>query len=67
MMYALNREIEHYDMPQIRMIVRAAEENDYTFPSIVAGIVNSDAFRLQGPEEPLTREASMGSDAVLTP
>ena len=50
MMYALNREIEYFDMPQVRKIVRAAAEDDYTFASIVIGIVNSDAFRRQGPE-----------------
>jgi hypothetical protein len=67
MMYALNREIEYYDMPQVRRIVHAAAEDDYTFASIVTGIVNSDAFRLQGPEEPLVREASMESSATPTP
>jgi Protein of unknown function (DUF1592)/Protein of unknown function (DUF1588)/Protein of unknown function (DUF1585)/Protein of unknown function (DUF1587)/Protein of unknown function (DUF1595) len=50
MMYALNREIEYYDMPQVRQIVHAAAAHDYTFASIVTGIVNSDAFRRQGPE-----------------
>jgi hypothetical protein len=55
MMYALNREIEYYDMPQIRQIVKAAAANNYTFASIVTGIVNSDAFRLQGAEEQLTQ------------
>ena len=50
MMYALNREIEYYDMPQIRQIVGAAAAKNYTFAAIVSGIVNSDAFRRQGPE-----------------
>ena len=47
MMYALGRELEHHDMPQVRAIVRAAAEDDYRFSSIVAGIVSSDAFRMQ--------------------
>jgi len=51
MMYALNREIEYFDMPQIREIVRKSGESNYTFASIIAGIVNSDAFRMQGAEE----------------
>ena len=50
MMYALNREIEYFDMPQVRQIVRDAAANHYTFAAIVTGIVNSDAFRRQGPE-----------------
>jgi hypothetical protein len=51
MMYALGREISPYDMPQVRAIVRDAAKNDYRFSSIVAGIVSSDAFRLQALED----------------
>jgi hypothetical protein len=49
MMYALGRELEYFDMPQVRAVVRAAESDDYTFAAIVAGIVASDAFRMQAP------------------
>jgi len=48
MMYALNRELEYFDMPQVRTIVREAAKDDYKLSSIVLGIVNSDAFRKQG-------------------
>jgi hypothetical protein len=51
MMYALNREVEHPDMPVVRRIVREAAAKDYRFSTLVTGIVNSDAFRRQGPEE----------------
>jgi Protein of unknown function (DUF1585) len=51
MMYALGREIEPLDMPQVRAIVRDAAKNDYRFSSLVAGIVSSDAFRMQALEE----------------
>jgi hypothetical protein len=51
MMYALGREIEPRDMPQVRAITRAAAKNDYRFSSLVAGIVSSDAFRMQAQEE----------------
>jgi hypothetical protein len=47
MMYALGRELEYYDMPQVRAIVDAAEAKDYHLSAIVTGIVESDAFRLQ--------------------
>jgi Protein of unknown function (DUF1592)/Protein of unknown function (DUF1588)/Protein of unknown function (DUF1585)/Protein of unknown function (DUF1595)/Protein of unknown function (DUF1587)/Cytochrome C oxidase, cbb3-type, subunit III len=50
MMYALNRELEYYDMPEVRQIVRASAASNYTFASIITGVVNSDAFRRQGPE-----------------
>jgi hypothetical protein len=47
MLYALGRELEYFDMPQVRAIVRDAEDDDYRFAAIVTGIVNSDSFRLQ--------------------
>src|SRR5687768_1811682 len=49
MMYAINRKLEHFDMPQVRSIVRAAAADNYRLSSIVLGIVNSDAFRKQAP------------------
>ena len=52
MMYALNREIEYYDMPQVRKIVSEAASTNYSFAALVTGIVNSDSFRRQGPEAP---------------
>ncbi len=51
MMYALGREIDPQDMPQVRAIVRDAAKNDYRISSLVAGIVSSDAFRMQALEE----------------
>jgi hypothetical protein len=52
MMYALNRELEYYDMPEVRQIVRTAAANNYKFADLISGVVNSDAFRRQGPEAP---------------
>jgi cytochrome c5 len=50
MMYAVNRQLEYYDMPQVRAIVRASAKDNYKFSSIVLGIVNSSAFRKQATE-----------------
>jgi hypothetical protein len=50
MMYAINRKLEHFDMPQVRSIVRAASKENYKLSSIILGIVNSDSFRMQAPE-----------------
>ncbi|MGH8148973.1 MAG: DUF1592 domain-containing protein [Steroidobacteraceae bacterium] len=49
MMYALNRELEYFDMPQVRKIVRDAAASHYTLASLIIGVVNSDDFRRQGP------------------
>jgi len=48
LMYSLNRELEYFDMPQVRAIVRAAAKDNYKFSSIVRGVVNTEAFRKQG-------------------
>jgi len=49
MMYAVNRELEYFDMPQVRAVVRNAAKENFTLSSIVQGIVRSDAFLKQGP------------------
>jgi mono/diheme cytochrome c family protein len=48
MMYAVNRELEYFDMPQVRAVVRGAAKEQYTLSAIVQGIVRSDAFLKQG-------------------
>jgi mono/diheme cytochrome c family protein len=48
MMYAVNRQLEYFDMPQIRAIVRGAAKDNYKLSSLILGIVNSEAFRRQG-------------------
>jgi hypothetical protein len=47
MMYAVGRELEYFDMPQVRAVVRRAATQDYRLSAIVSGIVTSDAFRMQ--------------------
>jgi hypothetical protein len=49
MMYAINRELDYFDMPQVRAIVHGAAKDNYKLSSVVLGIVHSDAFRKQGP------------------
>jgi len=62
MMYALNREVEYFDMPRVRQIVREAKASNYTFASLVKGVVNSEAFRRQGAEE--HKNTTMASNAA---
>jgi mono/diheme cytochrome c family protein len=49
LMYGVNREVEFFDMPQIRAIVRDSEKDNYRFSELILGIVNSDTFRMQAP------------------
>ena len=64
MTYALGRLVEYQDMPAVRKIVRASEQDDYRFESIVFNIVSSDAFRmresmLSASEEEKPQQASL--------
>ncbi len=51
MMYAVNRQLEYFDMPQVRAIVRGAAKDNYKLSSLILGIVNSDAFRKSEPRQ----------------
>ena len=55
--YAIGRQVEYYDQPAVRAIVREAEENDYRLSSFVVSVVKSDAFR-KGKAALETAEAS---------
>ena len=47
--YALGRNLESYDMPAVRAIVRGAEAADHRFSSLVLGIVRSTPFQMRMP------------------
>jgi mono/diheme cytochrome c family protein len=52
LMYALTRNVQHYDQPIIRAIARESARQNYTFASLVLGVVNSVPFqsRMVAPE-----------------
>ncbi|MEY4641557.1 MAG: hypothetical protein RLZZ227_1551 [Pseudomonadota bacterium] len=45
MTYALGRSVEAHDMPAVRNIVRLAADDNYTFSSIIEGVIASDQFQ----------------------
>ncbi|MEE8130455.1 MAG: DUF1592 domain-containing protein [Vicinamibacterales bacterium] len=45
--YALGRGVEYYDYPTVRTIAREAAATDYTWSSIVLGIVESTPFQMR--------------------
>jgi mono/diheme cytochrome c family protein len=63
MMYAVNRQLEYFDMPQVRAVVRNAAKDNFTLASIVQGIVHSDAFLKQG--SPLVSKPSAAKVAGI--
>ena len=48
--YALGRNLESYDMPAVRAIVRGAAADDHRFSSLVLGIVQSTPFQMRMPQ-----------------
>jgi hypothetical protein len=47
LVYALGRGLEAYDAPAVRAITREARRSNYTFSSIVLGIVKSVPFQMR--------------------
>ena len=45
--FAIGRGVTHTDAPAVRAILRAAEEDDYRFSSLVLGVVESMPFQLR--------------------
>jgi mono/diheme cytochrome c family protein len=45
LMYALGRNIQHYDQPAIRVIARQSARQNYTFGSLVLGVVSGVPFQ----------------------
>jgi hypothetical protein len=48
--YAIGRAVEPHDMPAIRKIMRRAEAHDYSWSSIIIGIVSSVPFQMRSAE-----------------
>jgi len=47
MMYALGRNVQYYDAPAVRAVVRNAAARNYEFSAIVEGIVSSVPFQMR--------------------
>jgi len=47
LMYAISRNVQYYDAPWVRAIVRDAAKSNYTFESLVLGVVKSPPFQMR--------------------
>ena len=45
--YALGRGVEYYDMPTVRSIVRQSEQEDFSWSSLIFGVVKSAPFQMR--------------------
>jgi mono/diheme cytochrome c family protein len=58
MTYAIGRNVDYYDAPAVRKIVREMSANNYRFSSMVLGIVNSLPFQMRKAQAPAEVSAS---------
>jgi mono/diheme cytochrome c family protein len=47
LMYAIGRNLQYYDQPSVRAMVREAAGSNYTLPSLVMGVVKSGPFQMR--------------------
>jgi hypothetical protein len=45
MTYALGRKVEYYDQPVIRDIIAETESENYTWTSLILGVIESTPFQ----------------------
>jgi mono/diheme cytochrome c family protein len=57
--YALGRGVEYYDMPAVREILRSAAPSDYSWSSLVLGIVKSPAFQMRRSQQAPSMAAAL--------
>ena len=47
LMYAIGRNVQYYDAPAVRQIVRESAADNYKFDSLVLGVVKSAPFQMR--------------------
>jgi hypothetical protein len=51
LMYAIGRNVQYYDQPAVRAIVHQARASNYSFASLVFGVVKSAPFQMRKSQE----------------
>jgi hypothetical protein len=47
LMYSIGRNVQYYDAPAIRAVVRDAARDDYKFSALVVGVMKSAPFQMR--------------------
>jgi len=59
MTYAIGRGVDYYDMPAIRKIARDSAPSNYSFASLILGVVDSVPFQMRVKAEPEAEKSAM--------
>src|SRR5262249_30875114 len=65
MTYALGRELEYYDHPVARQVIRDATTHGRSLAALVQAIVASDSFQKRVKTAAATTTASRGTDLIV--
>jgi hypothetical protein len=64
LMYAIGRNVQYFDEPAVRAVVREGARNNYTFASLVLGVVDSVPFRMRETEVSKGKNGEMPGSAA---
>ena len=53
LMYGIGRNVQYFDQPAVRAIVKDSARNNYTFASLVLGVVKSVPFQMREAQAPV--------------
>ena len=67
LMYGIGRNVQYYDAPAVRAIVReAAASNNYKFASLVLGVVKSAPFQMRAQALKQSRIGARRKEKTMT-
>lgn len=65
LMYGVSRNVQYYDQPAVRAIVRQARASNYSFQSLVLGVVKSAPFQMRTAQSQPANPAAITTAARL--
>ena len=65
--YAIRRELDYYDMPTVRQVMRGAGRDDYRWASLITGLVKSMPFQMRRVPEATTSAVRLAAAVTAEP
>ena len=65
LMYGIGRNVQYYDRPAVRAIVRESRASNYSFASLVLGVVKSAPFQMRRAQEEQQKAPAVSTAARL--